>query len=199
MKEHDYKVGHKQSVVDPDLCISCGICAGACPSSSPFRHVDELTTGISIPDLHINELLALTEQKLGELNRDKPRIMVYGCDHGSVVEGLVSPQVAAISMPCTALVPPAFVDYVLRKDLADGVMISGCCEGDCYYRLGNTWLDKRFSMERMPVLRTRVPRDRVRLRWLGVQGTAALKQEVADFQAHLDGEQLLKVLEASDE
>lgn len=185
MKEHDYKTGHKQSVVDPDLCISCGICAGACPSSSPFRQVDELTTGISIPGFHIKELLSLTENKLQELGTDAPRIMLYGCDHGSVVALLGSASVAAISMPCTALVPPAFVDYVLRKGLAEGVMISGCCEGDCHYRLGNTWMDQRFSMERMPVLRERVPREQVRLRWLGEQGTAQLKEEVAEFQADL--------------
>lgn len=186
MKEHDYKKGHMQSVVDPDLCLSCGICAGACPSSSPFRHVDELTTGISIPGLHIKELLLLTEAKLAELETTgTPRIMMYGCDHGSVVEGMQSSSVAAISMPCSALVPPAFVDYVLRKNLADGVMISGCCEGDCFYRLGNDWMDERFSMERMPVLRERVPREQVRLRWLGAQGTSELAGEVTVFQQDL--------------
>lgn len=188
MKDHDYKTGHRQSVVDPDLCISCGICSGACPSSSPFRTVDELTTGISIPGFHIKELLSLTEKKLCELGTGRPRIMLYGCDHGSVVDGLASDSVAAISMPCAALLPPAFVDYVLRNELAEGVIVSGCCEGDCYYRLGNTWMDKRFAMERMPVLRARVPRDRVRLHWLGAQGTSQLQAEVATFQAQLQHE-----------
>jgi len=184
MKQHDFKKGHQQSVVDPDLCISCGICAGACPSSSPFRHVDELTTGISIPGFHIKELLSLTEHKLRSLTGSS-RVMLYGCDHGSVVEQLESSSVAAISMPCTALVPTAFVDYVLRKGLAEGVMISGCCEGDCHYRVGNTWMDQRFSGERMPILRTRVPREKVRVRWLGVQGTGELKQEITTFQQEL--------------
>ncbi len=186
MKEHDYKKGHQQSVVNPDLCVSCGICAGACPSSSPFRHVDELTTGISIPGFHIKELLSLTEQKLAELATGKPRIMLYGCDHGSLVDQLASSSVAAISMPCSALLPPAFVDYILRKNLAEGVIISGCCEGDCYYRLGNTWMDQRFAQQRMPMLRTRVPRDRVRLRWLGAQGTKQLAQELGGFQSYLE-------------
>ena len=181
MKEHDYKKGHQQSVVDPDLCISCGICAGACPSSSPFRHVEELTTGISIPGLHIKELLSLTENSLQGLQGDK-RVMVYGCDHGSVMEGLESDSVATLSMPCTALLPPAFVDYILRKDLVDGVLITGCCEGDCHYRLGNTWMDQRFSAERMPILRTRVPRELVRKRWLGVQGGTQLADELTDFK-----------------
>jgi coenzyme F420-reducing hydrogenase delta subunit len=147
--------------------------------------VDELTTGISIPGMHIKELLSLTEARLRWLGTDTPRIMLYGCDHGSVVEGMASSSVATISMPCSALVPPAFVDYVLRQDLAEGVLISGCCEGDCFYRLGNTWVDQRFNMERMPVLRTRVPRERVRLRWLGAQGTQALREEVALFQQEL--------------
>lgn len=192
MREHDYKPNHLQSVVDPDLCVSCGICAGACPSSSPFRHVDELTTGISIPGFHIKELLSLTENKLAALDSAAPHLMVYGCDHGSTVDTLESDSVATISMPCSALVPPAFVDYVLRKELAEGVIISGCCEGDCYYRLGNTWMEQRFSMERMPVLRTRVPRDRVRLSWLGVQGTEQLSEEISDFQGqlhHMDEEE----------
>ena len=196
MKEHDFKKGHKQSVVDPDLCISCGICAGACPSSSPFRHVDELTTGISIPDLHIKELLSLTENRLQALSGSN-RVMLYGCDHGSQVDDLTSESVAGISMPCTALVPPAFVDYVLRKGLAEGVMISGCCEGDCNYRLGNTWMEQRFSTERMPVLRHRVPRERVRTRWLGAQGTGKLKQEVATFQSELASLDLIDIREVS--
>jgi coenzyme F420-reducing hydrogenase delta subunit/NAD-dependent dihydropyrimidine dehydrogenase PreA subunit len=195
MKEHDYKKGHQQSVVDPDLCISCGICAGACPSSSPFRHVDELTTGISVPGFHIKELLSLTEHKLHAL-RGSTRIMVYGCDHGSQIEAMNTEDTACISMPCSALVPPAFIDYVLRKDLAEGVMISGCCEGDCHYRLGNNWMDQRFSAERMPILRTRVPREKVRLRWLGAQGTAQLAQEIETFRDELQHE-VVQIQEAS--
>jgi coenzyme F420-reducing hydrogenase delta subunit len=64
-------------------------------------------------------------------------------------------------------------------------MISGCCEGDCHFRLGNTWMDQRFKEERMPILRTRVPRKLVRTRWLGVQGKAKLDQEIVEFQHYL--------------
>jgi hypothetical protein len=44
-------------------------------------------------------------------------------------------------------------------------------------------------MERMPVLRTRVPRDKVRIRWLGAQGTQQMSREVTEFQQHLQEEQ----------
>ncbi|MFT5482922.1 MAG: ferredoxin/coenzyme F420-reducing hydrogenase delta subunit [Halieaceae bacterium] len=184
MKVHDFKRGHEQAVVDPDLCISCGICAGACPSSSPFRHVDELVTGISIPGFHIKELLSLCEKSLAQIS-GTGRVMVFGCDHGCNIQGLESDSTAVISMPCTALLPPAFVDYILRRDLADGVLISGCCLGDCHYRLGNTWMEERFSGDRMPILRGRVPRQRVRSAWLGAQGSKLLVKEVAGFREDL--------------
>ena len=49
-------------------------------------------------------------------------------------------------------------------------------------------MNQRFSKERMPILRTRVPRDKVRLRWLGAQGTKQLGREVIEFQEHLNEE-----------
>ena len=48
----------------------------------------------------------------------------------------------------------------------------------------------------MPILRTRVPRELVRKRWLGVQGAAQLVEELADFKTTLqaDEESLIKVV-----
>jgi Heterodisulfide reductase, subunit A and related polyferredoxins len=42
--------------VDPDLCASCGICVGACPSSTPFRSGAALVTGIDMPQRPIDAL-----------------------------------------------------------------------------------------------------------------------------------------------
>lgn len=49
MLPHPDKPGHELARVLPDLCASCGICAGACPSSTPFRSVEQLVTGIDMP------------------------------------------------------------------------------------------------------------------------------------------------------
>lgn len=38
-----------EAVVDPSLCVACGICAGACPTSTPFRRMSELIPGIDAP------------------------------------------------------------------------------------------------------------------------------------------------------
>lgn len=44
------------AVVADDLCASCGICAGACPSSTPFRSDELLISGIDLPDRRLGEL-----------------------------------------------------------------------------------------------------------------------------------------------
>ena len=49
-----------------------------------------------------------------------------------------------------------FMDYQLPRAVialkqgADGVLVVGCRENDCYYRFGNRWLKARFSGERRP-------------------------------------------------
>jgi coenzyme F420-reducing hydrogenase delta subunit len=63
-------------------------------------------------------------------------------------------------------VPPAFVDFALARRFADGVMLAGCAENDCYNRLGNEWTMQRMARLRDPHLRQRVPHDRVDLTWL---------------------------------
>ncbi|MDH3770014.1 MAG: cytochrome b N-terminal domain-containing protein, partial [Nitrospirota bacterium] len=41
----------REAVVNPDLCVSCGLCAGSCPTSMPFRRASALIPGIDIPAL----------------------------------------------------------------------------------------------------------------------------------------------------
>jgi coenzyme F420-reducing hydrogenase delta subunit len=64
-----------------------------------------------------------------------------------------------------AQVPPAFIDYVLSRDLADGVLMTGCPGGDCRYRLGAQWMSERVARVRDPRLRTRVVTSRIALGW----------------------------------
>ncbi|MCL4748214.1 MAG: cytochrome b N-terminal domain-containing protein, partial [Burkholderiaceae bacterium] len=53
------------AVVSDDLCASCGICAGACPTSTPFRSADRLVTGIDLPSRPVDALRAELALKLG--------------------------------------------------------------------------------------------------------------------------------------
>ena len=156
-----------QPVVDPKLCASCGICVGACPSSMPFRY-NEFVSGIELPNKLLATMRADTDYALSALHGNA-RVMVFGCDCAYDVRALRSESVATLSLPCIGMLPPAFVDYVLRDARADGVLVAGCRECDCQYRLGIRWTGQRMARERVPHLRERVPLQRVDPFWAGAQ------------------------------
>ena len=100
-------------------------------------------------------------------------LVVFGCERGARVEGLAAPDVAAFSLPCAGQLPPSFVEYALR-DGASAVLVSGCSEGGCEYRLGQRWTDERLSGTREPHLRASVPREQVATVWADAGNEAAL-------------------------
>ena len=116
-----------------------------------------------------------------------PRIMVLGCDHGVAVGGVRGPKVAAQSLACIGQLPPAFIDYVLSRDLAEGVLLTGCAEGMCVHRFGIAWTEARLAGQRDPHLRARVPRERLMTVWLGRYQSAELGQAIAQFRQRLEG------------
>ncbi len=172
-----------QPVVDPDLCASCGICVGACPSSMPFRS-NELVSGIELPDQELATLRAGIDRTLAVLHGDA-RVMVFGCDCAYDVHALQSEGVAALSLPCIGMLPPAFIDYVLRDARVDGVMVAGCREGDCQYRLGIRWTELRLARQRVPHLRQRVPLQRIEFCWAGIQDDERARAELGTLRARV--------------
>jgi coenzyme F420-reducing hydrogenase delta subunit len=148
--------------VDADLCASCGICVGACPSSTPFRSAAELVTGIDMPSAPIGQLRQRLQHGLATIDPMALRLVVFGCDHGAQVAALAAPDVVAFSLMCTGQLPPSFVEYALH-DGADGVLVTGCQGTGCEFRLGQLWTTDRLAGRREPHLRERVPRERVAL------------------------------------
>ena len=180
-----------QASVRADLCAGCGICAGACPSSTPFRSVAELVTGIDLPQKPVGAARATLERELARIVASRraaatssPRILVVGCDESIDVIALRSPDTAAMTLLCAAQLPPSFVEYALRSG-ADGVLVTGCREGDCVWRLGQEWTAERFAGERAPKLRAAVARERVRIAWAGRQDAARLAAALEAFRADL--------------
>ena len=94
-----------------------------------------------------------------------PKVLVFGCETSSVAD-LEQDGVRVVTLPCVGMLPPSFVDFVLSRGFADGVMLAGCAKGDCYHRLGNEWAIARMAGERDPYLRKRVDRRRLLLNWL---------------------------------
>lgn len=184
MKPHDFRPGHQQAVVNADQCTSCGICAGACPSSTPFRRVDELVSGIDLPQLTVQTMRSNTDDAIAALS-ESPRIVVFNCQHGAELSTLKSSSVALISLPCIGMLPPSFVDYVLRRERVDGVLITGCPPEKCYHRLGSVWTEQRVEGTREPHLRTKAAKARLRIRWAMPHEAENVKREVRHYQLEL--------------
>ena len=172
--------------VDPALCVSCGICTGSCPSSSPFRKQQPLLTGIELPYCTMNDFKRRLEAAAARAGGPGPRIVLVGCDYSVDVSAAEQRDVAALSLPCAGMMPPAAIDYLLRTGGADGVILAGCDAGDCHFRHGDRWLRQRVARERMPKLRSRVPRERVLLSWHKPVDVAGLSAAIASFRQRLE-------------
>ena len=174
-----------EAVVNPALCVACGICAGACPTAMPFRRASDLVAGIDLPDMPVAKLRDEIEKACASL-RKRNRILVIGCEHGPPLGSLDAENVTSVSLRCVGQLPPSFIDYILSKRLADGVVLAGCTENGCHARSGIEWTNQRLTRERDPRLRARVPRERIRVLWAGRRGRARLKALTSRFAGELD-------------
>ena len=161
----DLRPHPRQASVIEALCAACGICVGACPSSTPFRSVQDLVSGIELPEIPIAGLRQQLQHSLAALT-DSPKILLFTCQQAAGFHSLADAATAVMPMACAGMVPPSFTEYALRSG-ADGVVIAGCREGDCEFRLGDRWVEERFAGVREPRLRITVPRDRIAVTWSG--------------------------------
>ncbi|TAN85496.1 MAG: hydrogenase iron-sulfur subunit [Gallionella sp.] len=174
----------EEAVVVPDRCVSCGICVGACPSSTPFRSDAGYVSGIEMPSLPMSGLRTEMMNGVAKLEGDV-RVMVFGCDNAADIGKLRGKGVAVLSLPCTAMLPPSFIEYVLHEHHVDGVFITGCRENDCYHRMGGLWTEQRLAATREPRLRSRAERERIRQFWASSADFEALSLELESFRSSL--------------
>ncbi|MBF0152382.1 MAG: hydrogenase iron-sulfur subunit [Magnetococcales bacterium] len=188
-----------QSTVDPALCTACGICVGACGASNPYRQANsDLLIGIHLPLFTVDELRNKTNAAVANMEREQGRILVFGCDHAARLELLIAPGIEVISLPCIGMLPPSFLDYALHQG-ADGVVVTGCRSGDCYYRLGNKLVEERLAGQRDPKLFTRTDRSRILVSWAGQEEHITLANRIARFRADMLAESIRRPLAADQE
>ncbi len=163
----DHSHHRQQAFVITDQCAACGICVGSCPSSTPFRRIEDIVSGIELPGLPVATLRRQLQEKLSALS-GADKVAIFSCAQAARLDDLADASLAVIPIECSAMLPPSFVEYALRWG-AQGVVIAGCREGDCEYRLGDRWTQQRMTGEREPRLRAAAPRDRMEVVWSGNQ------------------------------
>jgi ferredoxin/coenzyme F420-reducing hydrogenase delta subunit len=172
----------QQPVVDPDLCIACGICAGACPTATPYRRRSDLVPGIELPDQPIAALRSAIIETARAL-RGAQRVLVVGCEFGPELDAVRSASVGTVAVPCLGALPPAFIDYVIARHIVDGILLTGCTPGNCHARLGAEWTVARLAGTRDPCLRSRGFGSRIAICQAGAGGAARLARAIAGLQA----------------
>jgi quinol-cytochrome oxidoreductase complex cytochrome b subunit/coenzyme F420-reducing hydrogenase delta subunit len=152
-----------EASVDPDLCISCGICVGACPTATPFRSRGALVPGIDLPD----RTAATLREEIVAVGADKtsPKVLVLGCRDDRQLHEIKKAGISFVSVNCMGQLPPSYVDFALSRGHADGVLLLGCQDGNCSYRFGAQWTEQRLARQRDPMVRRRVDMSRVALGW----------------------------------
>lgn len=154
-----------QVAVDTDLCAGCGICVGSCPSSTPLRRSQTLISGIELPATALATLRDELRHKVAALGGAR-KVVLFGCRQAADFNALSDASTAVLNLQCAAMLPPSFIEYALRLG-ACGVVVSGCREGDCEYRLGDRWVQERLLGLREPRLRSSVRREQIEVVWSG--------------------------------
>lgn len=154
----------QEAVVDSDLCTRCGICVGACPTATPFRSRGALIPGIDLPELTAADLRS-TIRSVAEPLAGNKRILSFSCSGSSTAAMLKKAGEAVVEVKCMGQLPPPFLDFVLSRDLADAILLTGCSDGRCRYRFGTQWSEDRITRKRDPRLRKRIDETRICRAW----------------------------------
>ncbi|MFH0968141.1 MAG: FAD-dependent oxidoreductase [Methanobacteriota archaeon] len=178
------------SVIDPSLCIGCGVCENLCPYQA--IHIENKkaysikalckgcgncgaacpTHAISMSHFTDEQIRAQIHAAFIERRQDEIKIIVFCCnwcsyagaDFAGVARFQYPPNTRIIRVMCSARVDPVFIFDAFTEG-ADGVLISGCHLQDCHYIDGN--LD---TLRRYNLLHTIYERyglgGRIRLEWV---------------------------------
>ena len=133
-----------------------------------------------MPQFPVDAMRSMTRETINAMEGDL-KIVVYGCEHGIDVKRLDGEDTRGIKLICSGMLPPTLVEYALKQG-ADGVMVTGCRQNDCYFRFGNRWTRMRFAGERKPILRGRADRERIRIHGGAEPDKRAIEQDLDEFR-----------------
>ena len=163
------------ALVDPGLCVSCGICAGSC---APM--------GVGPPGRTGRAQLGTAREWLATRRPQSGAIVVVACERGAggVTRAPTFDGAVVYPVSCGGNLHTSVVEYLLRRG-AGGVLIVSCPPRDCLNREGPRWLEQRLFHDREAELRERVDRRRVRLAYAGEAEPGLVRSQLAAFTAEI--------------
>lgn len=161
--------------VTPDLCVSCGICAGSCapmgvgPTGRSGR--DQLA--------RVRAFLEAPERRVGE-------IIAVCCDRGASRFGpaLQSDGAALYPVDCAGSLHTSVIELLVRKGMG-GVLVLACPPRDCWNREGPHWLSERVYHDREAELQARVDRRRVKVAFANASEPAVARAALRELEAQV--------------
>lgn len=163
------------AAVDPDRCVSCGICAGSC---APMGIGPPLRTG--------RDQLARVREVTAARRPGPADVVVIACSRGAggIADAGEMPGTVILPTECAGNVHSSVIEYLVRAG-AGGVLVATCPPRDCWNREGATWLEARLFHEREAELQARVDRRRVRIVYAGALERRAVLDALAAFRADI--------------
>ena len=153
------------ALVNPELCVSCGICSGSC---APM--------GVGPPGRTGRDQVARVRKFIASPERRPAETVVVCCEHGAVqfAPAMRAAGGAVYPIDCAGNVHTSVIELLLRSGAA-GVLVLACPPRDCWNREGPRWLVERIYNDREAELQARVDRRRVRVAYANAsEQTAAL-------------------------
>ena len=159
--------------VDPELCTSCGICAGSCAPMGvgpPERTGRDQLRGV--------KALVQTERpRSGE-------VVVLACERSAgALSDAADCRVVPVS--CGGNLHTSVIEYLVRSG-AGAVLIVACPPRDCWNREGTKWLEQRMYHEREAELQSRVDRSRVRLVYASLDDRAVVERAISELHQEIE-------------
>ena len=173
-----------EAVVDADLCVSCGICVGACPTATPFRSRSELIPGIDLPSLPaaaLREAIRATP----DVPAQNTKVISFACRGSASATRLKKAGEPLVEVQCLGQIPPSFLDFVISRGHADGILLASCADGGCRYRLGTDWTAQRIARIRDPRLRKRIDAAKIARSWEDYPQQTDVLRQLEDFRGTL--------------
>jgi ferredoxin len=136
----------------PDLCVSCGLCAGSCASLA-----------IGPPGRNARDQLAETRRLVASSADPERRSLLVVCRyHGRLPDRLAAdPTTVRLDVDCAGVLHPGTVSY-LGRHFADTQVVT-CPPQNCLYREGSMLAVARIVGERAPAVAGQIARLPVRV------------------------------------